>query len=107
MAANPIFQGKRSTSGTHHGLRDWLMQRATAVLMLLFTFVVIARVLLVSGPITYDAWAGVFAPIDYETAMAAAREVSVKSKWFPSVADIMNEIGSSKGDGIPWRIAPP
>ncbi len=62
MAANPIFQGKRSTSGTHHGLRDWLMQRVTAVLMLLFTFVVIARVLLVSGPITYDAWAGVFAP---------------------------------------------
>ena len=61
MAANPIFQGKRSTSGTHHGLRDWLMQRVTAVLMLLFTFVVIARVLLVSGPITYDAWAGVFA----------------------------------------------
>ena len=42
--------------------RSWLMQRATAVLMLLFTFVVIARVMLVSGPVTYDAWAGVFAP---------------------------------------------
>lgn len=55
----------------------------------------------------FEVWAGVFATIDYETAMEAAREVSLKSKWFPSVADIMNEIGSSKGDGIPWRIAPP
>lgn len=55
----------------------------------------------------FEVWAGVFAHIEYETAMAAAREVSVKSKWFPSVADIMNEIGGSKGDGIPWRIAQP
>ena len=57
-----LLQSKRSTSGTHHGLRDWLMQRVTATLMLLFTLIVIARVLLVSGPITYDAWAGIFAP---------------------------------------------
>ena len=62
MASNPIFQGKRSTSGTHYGLRDWLMQRATAALMLLFTMVLVVRVLLVSGPVTYEAWAGIFAP---------------------------------------------
>ena len=57
-----LQQSKRSTSGTQHGLRDWLMQRDTAVFMLLFTLVVIVRVLMVSGPITYEAWAGVFAP---------------------------------------------
>ena len=54
-----------------------------------------------------EVWAMVFAPIDTETAMTAMQEVCQRSKWFPSVADIMNEIGSSKGDGIPWRIAPP
>ena len=54
-----------------------------------------------------EVWAMVFAPIDTETAMTAMQEVCQRSKWFPSVADIMNEIGNSKGDGIPWRIAPP
>jgi len=62
MSANPILKNaKRSTSGPQHGLGDWLMQRVTALLMILFTFVVIAQVLLVKGPITYTAWAGIFA----------------------------------------------
>ena len=54
----------------------------------------------------FEVWANVFAHTEYEIAMAAAREIATKSKWFPSVADIMNEINGSKGDGIPWRIAP-
>lgn len=53
-----------------------------------------------------EVWTSIFAPVNTETAMAAARVVSMRSKWFPSVADIMNEINGSKGDGIPWRIAP-
>ncbi|MDO5653798.1 MAG: succinate dehydrogenase, hydrophobic membrane anchor protein [Brachymonas sp.] len=62
MAAHSILQGKRLTSGTSHGLRDWLMQRVTAALLLLFTLVLVVQVLLISGPITYEAWAGIFAP---------------------------------------------
>lgn len=54
----------------------------------------------------FKVWSSVFENIDADTAMAAAREIATKSKWFPSVADIMNEINGSKGDGIPWRIAP-
>lgn len=62
MSVKFILQNaKRSTSGTQRGLGDWMMQRVTALLMILFTFVLIAQVLLIKGPITYTAWAGIFA----------------------------------------------
>ncbi len=58
MAATYGF--KRLVVGAHYGLRDWLVQRFTAVLMGLFTLVVLVQVLL-PGPIGYDKWSGIFA----------------------------------------------
>ena len=55
------FGSKRVVTGAHYGLRDWMAQRATAVLMALFTVLLLAQVLLTSGPITYAVWAGIFA----------------------------------------------
>jgi succinate dehydrogenase / fumarate reductase membrane anchor subunit len=54
------YGSKRLVVGAHYGLRDWLSQRITAALMVLFTFVVLAQVLLTRGPIGYTAWAGIF-----------------------------------------------
>jgi succinate dehydrogenase / fumarate reductase membrane anchor subunit len=51
---------KRLVVGAHYGLRDWLSQRVTAVLMALFTLVLLVQVLL-PGPLGYDKWAGIFA----------------------------------------------
>lgn len=51
---------KRIVVGAHYGLRDWLAQRITAVLMVLFTLLVLARVIFSKGPIGYDLWAGIF-----------------------------------------------
>ena len=56
------YGSKRIVVGAHYGIRDWLVQRATAVVMALFTVVLLAKVLLISGPIGYDSWAGIFAP---------------------------------------------
>ncbi|WP_290867405.1 succinate dehydrogenase, hydrophobic membrane anchor protein [Aquabacterium sp.] len=50
---------KRIVTGAHYGLRDWLAQRITAVLMALFTIVLLAQVIF-GGPIGYDRWAGIF-----------------------------------------------
>jgi len=58
MAVN--YGSKRIVVGAHYGTRDWLAQRVTAVLMALFTIIVLARVLLSKGPITYDSWSGIF-----------------------------------------------
>ena len=54
------YGSKRVVVGAHYGFRDWLAQRVTAALMVLFTFVVLAHVLLTSGEIGYDKWAGIF-----------------------------------------------
>ena len=53
---------KRIAVGAHYGIRDWLAQRVTAVLMVLFTVLVLARVVFSKGPIGYDLWAGIFSP---------------------------------------------
>ncbi len=58
MADN--YGSKRIVVGAHYGLRDWLSQRVTAVLMALFTLAVVVQVLL-PGDMGYDKWAGIFA----------------------------------------------
>jgi succinate dehydrogenase / fumarate reductase membrane anchor subunit len=50
---------KRIVTGAHYGLRDWLAQRVTAVLMALFTVVLLVQVI-AGGPLGYDKWAGIF-----------------------------------------------
>ena len=55
------YGSKRTVVGAGYGFRDWLAQRVTAGLMALFTVVLLAQVLLTSGPIGYEQWAGVFA----------------------------------------------
>ncbi len=55
------YGSRRTVVGAHYGLRDWLGQRVTAVLMALFTVLVLAQVIFSRGPIGYDKWAGIFA----------------------------------------------
>jgi len=49
----------RVVVGAHYGLRDWLIQRITAVVMALYG-VVLAGYLLLHGNWGYDAWTGLF-----------------------------------------------
>ena len=55
------FGSKRLVVGAHYGSRDWLSQRVTAVLMALFTVVLVVQLLL-PGEMGYYKWAGIFAP---------------------------------------------
>ena len=50
----------RTVVGAHYGLKDWIAQRATAAIMAVYS-VLIALVLLVIRPGTFEAWQGVFA----------------------------------------------
>jgi succinate dehydrogenase / fumarate reductase membrane anchor subunit len=54
------YGSRRIVVGAHYGLRDWLSQRVTAVLMALFTVIVLAQVIFSRGPIGYYKWAGIF-----------------------------------------------
>jgi succinate dehydrogenase / fumarate reductase, membrane anchor subunit len=59
MAVN--YGSRRTVVGAHYGIRDWIAQRVTGVLMALFTVVVLAQLVFTRGPIGYDKWAGIFA----------------------------------------------
>jgi succinate dehydrogenase / fumarate reductase membrane anchor subunit len=49
----------RVVTGAHYGLRDWLAQRVTAAVMVLFTLFV-ATYLLFQPGVDYDVWTGLF-----------------------------------------------
>ena len=55
------YGSKRIVTGAHYGLRDWLAQRITGLLMALFTVALLVQVLMIKGPIGYEQWAGIFA----------------------------------------------
>ena len=51
---------KRRVVGAHYGVKDWLAQRVTAVIMVLYTATLVLSFL--SGQnFTYEGWAGLFA----------------------------------------------
>lgn len=49
----------RVVTGAHYGLRDWLIQRITAVLMAAYS-VTLAAYLLLQPHLDYDVWTGLF-----------------------------------------------
>ena len=53
------FGSRRIVVGAHYGLRDWMAQRATSMLMAIFTVVVVAQVLF-GGPLDYYRWSAIF-----------------------------------------------
>jgi succinate dehydrogenase / fumarate reductase membrane anchor subunit len=57
---------KRLVVGAHYGLRDWLAQRLTAVILAayaLFFAIYVLIVLSTKGALGYDEWAGMFVPV--------------------------------------------
>ena len=56
---SPNYGSKRLVVGAHYGLRDWLSQRVTALIMALFTLALIIQILL-PGPMSYDKWSAIF-----------------------------------------------
>jgi succinate dehydrogenase / fumarate reductase, membrane anchor subunit len=53
------FGSRRLVVGAHYGVRDWLAQRITSVIMALFTVAVIVQVLM-PGPLDYYRWSEMF-----------------------------------------------
>jgi len=58
MAENNIGP-KRLVVGAHYGLRDWLAQRVTAIIMAVYTLILLVRFLLAKN-ISYEGWVGIF-----------------------------------------------
>lgn len=50
---------RRIVSGAHYGLRDWLIQRFSAVIMLIYTVALLGW-LVVQRPVDFDTWRALF-----------------------------------------------
>lgn len=58
--ANNNIGPKRLVVGAHYGLRDWLAQRITALVMLAYTVILLVA-FLTGKNFSYEGWAGLFA----------------------------------------------
>jgi succinate dehydrogenase / fumarate reductase membrane anchor subunit len=60
MSLNKNIGAKRLVVGAHYGFRDWLAQRATAIIMGVYTLILLA-VFFAGRNFSYEGWAGLFA----------------------------------------------
>lgn len=51
---------KRVVVGAHYGLRDWLVQRVTAVVILAFTVLLLGAIVMAPSPLDYAGWKGIW-----------------------------------------------
>ena len=82
------YGSERIVVGAHYGVRDWLAQRGTAIVIVAFTLALLAQILFSSGPIGYDVWAGIFAAqwmkvLTFATIIAVAWHawIGVRNVW--------------------------
>jgi succinate dehydrogenase / fumarate reductase, membrane anchor subunit len=61
----------RVVVGAHYGLRDWLAQRATAVVLIVYLLLLAVRIV-AAGAMDYDAWASIFVPTGMKVATLIA-----------------------------------
>ena len=61
MSSVNYGSNRRVIGASHYGVGDWLVQRATAIVMAVFTLALILAVIFTSGPLTYASWSGIFA----------------------------------------------
>jgi succinate dehydrogenase / fumarate reductase, membrane anchor subunit len=71
---------RRLVVGAHYGLGDWLLQRATAVVLAVY-LIVLAVWVLSARPIDYDAWARIFVPIGMKIATLIAFVALAYHAW--------------------------
>jgi succinate dehydrogenase / fumarate reductase membrane anchor subunit len=71
---------RRIVVGAHYGLRDWLAQRVSAVILLVYTLILLGAV--VFGPeLSYGTWAGLFSNVWMKVASMLAVVALIWHAW--------------------------
>jgi succinate dehydrogenase / fumarate reductase membrane anchor subunit len=77
---------RRLVVGAHYGLRDWLIQRATALVLTAYLIVLLLCVA-AARPLDYGSWSGIFAPLPMKVATLLAFAALAWHAWI-GVRDI-------------------
>ncbi|MFC5513744.1 succinate dehydrogenase, hydrophobic membrane anchor protein [Massilia jejuensis] len=59
MAKKNNIGANRLVVGAHYGVKDWLAQRVTAIVMVVYTLILLGTFLTAQN-FTYEGWAGLF-----------------------------------------------
>jgi succinate dehydrogenase / fumarate reductase membrane anchor subunit len=89
---------KRLVVGAHYGLRDWLAQRVTAVVMGVYTIILLVSFLSGSN-FSYEGWAGLFAQQWFKVATFVAFVSLFYHAWVG-----MREILMDYVKPLAWRL---
>ena len=85
----------RIVVGAHYGLRDWLAQRVTAVVLLAYT-VLLLGIVIFTPSLDYGTWAGLFVPVWMKVATLLAVVALSWHAWV-GIRDIYMDYVKSTG----------
>lgn len=71
---------RRIVVGAHYGLRDWLAQRVSAVVLLAYTLLLLGAVLF-TRDLDYGSWAGLFSTVWMKVATLLAVLALIWHAW--------------------------
>jgi succinate dehydrogenase / fumarate reductase membrane anchor subunit len=93
----------RIVVGAHYGLRDWLAQRITAVVLLVYTLL-LAGATLFGAELSYGSWAGLFASAWMKVATLLAVLALIWHAWV-GVRDIYMDYIKPTGVRLVLQVA--
>ena len=102
MAQNNIGP-KRLVVGAHYGMRDWLAQRVTAIVMALYTVILLVA-FLTGKDFGYEGWAGLFS-MQWFKIVTFATFMSLFYHVWVGVRDIWMDYVKSVGLRLTLQIA--
>ena len=101
--ANNNIGPKRLVVGAHYGVRDWLAQRLTAVVMALYTVILLVS-FLTATDFSYEGWAGLFAQQWFKIATFVAFAALFYHAWV-GVRDIWMDYVKPVGVRLVLQVA--
>ena len=102
--ANNNIGPKRLVVGAHYGLRDWLAQRATALVMLAYTVVLLVSFLTASS-FSYEGWAGLFSRQWFKMATFVTILALLYHAWIGFREIVMDYVTKSVGLRLTFYVA--
>jgi len=93
----------RIVVGAHYGLRDWLAQRVSAVVLLVYTLLLLG-VVLFTAELSYGSWAGLFSTVWMKVATLLAVLALIWHAWV-GVRDIYMDYIKPTGVRLVLQVA--
>lgn len=102
--ANNNIGPKRLVVGAHYGVRDWLAQRMTAIVMALYTIILLVSFLTGSN-FSYEGWAGLFARQWFKIATFVTFLALIYHAWVGVRDVLMDYVTKSVGLRLALQVA--